>query len=436
MEDVQSLLKAATESRGRYIETSEFIFSRPDLVKSLTSLSLLNLWNLDEQFEGTTAQGLTLTDLDENFFVPVEWQNHRLLQITVNLTELRMLGFSIGADFVRITTQLPSLTKLFINRCSLTGEAQALAIGAHSPKYERVLDLSILFRSRMQEEDETDLWHLVPLCPNVQLFTACALGVGFGFVLPLEELWDRLSPFKVAEKIAFLGLAAWEVHTLGNWITRTAGSGAHPIRMTHFKLLSEGSFGEMGMSSLAGGLSHVQDLQVCVFGGIHHDAATTRLIDLISHFIPNILGLTINIASMRQHQQCRVWPSPMWAYGSHFSSFPRLLYFGWDNYFDDEITPAQMLFIEEGYPSGDGAWTLLKQVDDDAYLYDFERTGAVFFAYCPSLRFVGLDQGHITMLACAIERGESGVKVERHEIGSPILLQESEKWNTHFSRGW
>ena len=415
----------------------EFILSRPDLTQSLTSLSLLNLWSPASQFDGTVVEGFLPTELDKDFYVPVEQYSHRVFRAAINLTKLRIMGFEITTEFVRITTQLPSLSTLSFSVCPLTNEVQTLALEADSPKYERVLNLDMNFRSRTQDDDYLDPWFLLPLCPNVRTLTVQGTTSTSGIVLPPEDIWDVLNPFKSLEKFTIMGLVGWEVITLGRWIKGASGREGRSIRMTHFKLETKGSFGEMDISVLVNALGYAPALEVCVFEGICAEAATTGIISLIAHHIPNILGLTV-IVNDKWHSHrsnLRAWPSPMWAYGSRFSSFSRLQYFGWNNRFGPEIAPAQMLFMEEGYPDESDEWMLLKKVDDKSYVWDFERTGAVFGAYCPSLKFVGLSQAQIVMVACSIDRSNGKLVVESHEFGSP-RLREITQWDTSILQGW
>jgi hypothetical protein len=395
------------------------------------------LWSPVSQFNDTIAEGFVPTELDSTFYDPIDRYSHFILRVTTNLTELKMMGFEITTEFVRVTTQLPLITVLF-NLCPLTSELQTSALEADFPKYERVLNLSIGFRNRSQDDDYIDPWFLLPLCPNLRNLTVQGTTSRVGIILPPEDKWDALNPFKVLEKFAIMGLVAWEVDALGRWIRRASGPEGRSIRMTHFKLESKGGFGEMGMNVLAHALGHAPALEACVFEGVCCESATTGLIRLIARHLPNILGLTITVNDGWHNQRLapRAWPSPMWAYGSIFSSFARLQYFGWNNRFEPEIVPAQMPFMEEGYPDKEpDGYMVLKTVDDESYIWDFERTGAVFGAHCPTLEFVALCQSQVLMVGCSIQRRDGDLMVQRHEFDSPKMLG-VRKWNTSFLWGW
>lgn len=411
----------AVTGRDKYIETLEFILSRPDLTQSLTSLSLSNLWSPASQFDDTMAEGFLPTGLDANFYDPIEQYNRRVFRATINLTKLTIRGFEITTEFVRTTTQLPSLHTLSFSLCSLENELQMSALEADFPKYERVLNLDMNFRARTDDDDYIDPWFLLPLCPNMQTLTVLGGASTVGIVLPPEDLWDALNPFKSLEKFTILDLVGWEVTALGRWVKGASGREGRSIRMTHFKLQTKGSFGEMDMSVLVNALGYAPALKVCGFEGIRAEAATPGIISLIARHLSNILGLIIIVNDKWQSYSStyRRWPSPMWAYGSCFSSFSRLQYFEWNNRFEHEITPAQMLFMEEGYPDESDGWKLLKEANDESYVWDFERVGAVFGAYCPSLKGVGLSHAHIVMVACSIDRSDGELVVESHELGSP-----------------
>ncbi|KIM33910.1 hypothetical protein M408DRAFT_325481 [Serendipita vermifera MAFF 305830] len=445
-EDVFEALQAlARTGRDSYIETIEYILSRPDLLRSLTSLSLFNLWSRLQEFENSRAEGFSPINLDADYFLQIHQHNARFLQATIHLTSLKLGGFDIDCDLVRATTSLPSLVTLQFDFCSLTSELQASALEPNFPKYEQVLNLSIGFKERNIDQNNMDVnteaWYLIPLCPNMKTLSVRGMRSRKGVILPRQELWHAVNPFKTLERFAIEELVGWEVETLGLWIQNASVVEQRHLMMTHFMLRSKGSFDGSDTAVLANALGHATNLEVCVLDGIASQAATVALIDVIAHALPDIIGLTL-IVSDRWHDlrsDLRAWPSPMWEYGSQFSTFTHLKYFGWNNRFECEYTPAQMIFLEEGYPERTPEGLEQEHlVNRMAFLLDFERTGAVFGAYCPSLKTVAVTAtGGIFHAACLIRRdGNEHMIVEKDSPGKNYA--DYVKWNPDgmLSDGW
>jgi len=373
--------------------------------------------------------------MDPNFYNPVHRHTDLFLQAAAHVTELRMTGFEISQDYVRSISNISSLYTVMLYQCSPTSELRASALQVDFPKCEQVLDLSVIMDKRTPENDHTEAWYLLPLFPRLRTLAISDINSKMGMVLPPEELLRVINFFQTLEKFSIHGLVGWQVTELGNWIRSASRNEDPAIRITHFSLRTKWTFNEAEIATLANALSYGPDLEVCIFDGVRSELATTVLIDLVARFLPNVLGLTIQVKDDERFPKSgwRAWPSAMWQYGSHFTSFSRLQYFGWNNRFEAEILPNQMVFLEEGYPDeGDwNQWKLLKQADDDSFLHDIERTGAVFAAYCPSLKYFVQVQDNYPSYVCLVEENAGSRVVIGHWSGD-IALQEHDlkKWNT------
>ncbi|KAF8993303.1 hypothetical protein BDQ17DRAFT_1431802 [Cyathus striatus] len=142
-----------------------------------------------------------------------------------------------------------------------------------------------------------------------------------------------------------------DVLGLTQWIALNASQS--PLMLTHFKLSARISLDDVFLFQLLNALASAP-LQVLVLDGINE--GSFELIDVIATSCPQLLGLTLNRRENILQRKCNfaTWPHSSWEYAPHFSGFQRLEHFTWNFRVNKrEITPASLLYFEEGFLSED-----------------------------------------------------------------------------------
>ncbi|PVF91906.1 hypothetical protein CPB86DRAFT_830330 [Serendipita vermifera] len=187
-----------------------------------------------------------------------------------------------------------------------------------------------------------------------------------------------------------------EVPQLVEWM-RAAITTNEPLKLTHFRIQTRIPIYRHAFRGLLEVLSHAPQLHTCVFEGLATAMALSIMFDIITQYLPTLVGLTIATYDDRAGVSGRsyaVWPSPVWEYAAKFSRFSSLQYFSWNNRFLEEYTSIWMVFFEDGYPDdfeeGEDKWNLLGYAVKNGFDDDFQSIASVFAAYCPTLQAVTL----------------------------------------------
>jgi hypothetical protein len=424
----------ATSSRQLYLDSASFLLSRSDLLLKLTNLSLINCWHPTRFEIERLVDGHMPTIQDPSFFDPTYIQNIRVLHQATHITYLKIMGFELSMEYLMSMNRLHSLHSLIFQQCSVH---TSIIDAVQGDKYVPILTVVNLHLA-MEREISWDrlrahpMWYLLPFFINIK-----ALAIDWFLedhdAMPPPEVKERFNPFRNLERFAISRINTWEVPELVQWIRAVTTNTTKSLKLTHFKIGMRNPMFWGSFAALLEVLSHAPGLHTCVFDGLATNTVVLPVFEVISRYLPHILGITVIVyddMEGRSHRSFPPWPGATWEYAKELAGFSRLQYFSWNYRFSPEYTPFWMPVMESGYP--DIGLTMGRrmrslELQEEDLLDDFESVAAVFAAYCPTLQTIAQVAERICLGGCHVQRQDGKVSFEPIEMGD---LQATEKWNT------
>ncbi|KAG6808586.1 hypothetical protein H0H92_003637 [Tricholoma furcatifolium] len=354
-----------------------FLESRPDLLKKLESLMVVNEWS--DMFAQTISD-YPLTALEGGkFFYPLFDAFETVITPSVNLATLTFSGLELPLTLIRVIPSLPQLNHLRLLFCTFgMSVLRALFQGAEGTQSSSILNLEI------QATNEDTSWFIMLMCPNLVNFAARTVYANRSLFPPSEVIWEKVRFFSNLRYLHLGHLSPHHLPTFWRWL-RISSHGNLPA-LTHFKLEVETYIDDSEI------LSFLEVLDSAPLEVLSIDGALEAGLDLFNwiaaHF-PLLKGFTmIRRESTRQTRLHKSfsWPVPSWEYARCFSAFSRLQHFEWNNHSLAPVYSTYSLRIwEEGHWNEDD-WEAEKEADKlDNFSPEEDLDAVLFGIYCGTL---------------------------------------------------
>jgi hypothetical protein len=159
------MAQLARSSRESVLSVSEFLLGRPDLINKMRCLRISNGWRLSE-FEETIVGDFSLSNVEQNFYAPINRSFVDVLSAGRNLTSVSLYHITVGLDIVRSLSHLHNLHTLDMKLCGVQAEVvEALLSGSNDYLAWSTYNLQLFM-------DDARLWWTLALCPNLRTLSA------------------------------------------------------------------------------------------------------------------------------------------------------------------------------------------------------------------------------------------------------------------------
>jgi hypothetical protein len=388
------MAQLARSSRESVLSASEFLLGRPDLINKMRCLRISHGWRSSE-FEETIVGDFSLSNVEENFYAPINRSFVDVLSASRNLTSLSLHNIPVGLDIVRSISHLHNLHTLDLRVCQMQSEVvEALQSGSNDKLTWSTYNLRLFM-------DDARLWWTLALCPNLRTLSVQST---YAYDMPAPDLhiWTLCKFYPTLERLWLNDINDMDLPSLADWLRIGAASS---LQLTHLRLLVRSGASDTDIGGVLASLREMP-LQVLVLDGLAEGEFI--LFDWIVENVPSLIALTlVRRASNRQESsKLSTWPHPCWEYAQHLASFQNLEHFGWNM---DTIfipaTPYGLLHFEEGFPDEIDfcGWA---EEQDEAYFGMDYWTALSFAAHCPTLQtYTTTDRPNTT---CRITRSPDG----------------------------
>ncbi|KAF8999439.1 hypothetical protein BDQ17DRAFT_1361021 [Cyathus striatus] len=393
---IKIMIPTIEACRINFINQSNFLLSRPDLMGVVGSLCLGN-----RATETLVSYGLDAI-FDDTFYEPVF---KAFVDVILNCKNLRTLSLNkvdVSVEILQAISALPHLTVLDYGCCTVTTQAiESIVSGGIIGPSSSVWNLMLLDTS----DNLASVWLPVPLYPNLRTLSVLNHRETLE---PPGSISQRSKVFASLENL-FIGHIDDEgVTELARWIE--LNSAEAPLKLTHLKITATFGLDDGPMFALIDALE-TAPLEVLVIDGIKE--GSFELFNRIAAKCPQLLGLTVirreNI--LQKEAKLATWPHASFEYAPHFSAFQRLEHFSWNfrvMYLDP--SPAGILYFEDGFISEDEAdmsGFSSAGLEDSDYFLDSHYIAYPFAAHCQTLKSFAIVSGNMTETFCVIKRREN-----------------------------
>ncbi|KAK7690476.1 hypothetical protein QCA50_005574 [Cerrena zonata] len=364
-------------ARKSFLWHAKFLQEHEDVQKSVIRLVVRKDWSR------RSFRYSSVYDNEDNvrkFYTPLYKAVCHTIPYLGSLRYLILSGWKLTSILLGQLQFLPQLHTLEMDQCKL------IAPLSHPlPQLPSVLNLSYTFH----EDAHFASWIVMHICPNLETLSVSITNELHNSDpdLPVENFVDEFNPFMTLRKYYISSISVSAVPRLTSWIRTARGqSPDRKIPLTHFKIDVNGGIKKDVILDLLDALkgSSVESL---ILDGIRY--AELDLLDKIAQALPNLLDLVLiyRDSDRQLRPEFIEWPHASWEYASHFSSFKRLQYIGWNcRRFSPTFTPVSMLRFEDDDFTDS---TLDDRESDRDYPPDEERLLAkCLWSYCPTLEYM------------------------------------------------
>jgi hypothetical protein len=425
--DTDHLCNVAIASRDKFLETTQFLLSRPDLTRSLRSLTIQDRWS-NQSIDGTLIQDFDVLSIHD-FYAAIHNDLKKILEAALNLSIVTFICTEVVPEFLQITSRIATLHTINFHLCKLDHQVCESITTNQIESSETLLNLRLLMTN--VAVDTFGVWHTLALCPRIR--TLSVLGSGYTDIsIPPDIVRQTCNPFTTLERVFLDHFDPDDISALSVWMSEASGS----LRLTHFKIHTRWGMDDTVVFDLLNALRWSPNMQVLVLEGLRD--AGLELIDRISQACPNLFGLTLIRRHNNRQSETKLasWPHASYEYASHFTSFTQLNHFGWNldvDLYGLDPSPSVMSEFEAGFPDLlFESWEETEMRDQNAYFDDTHLMAGSFAAHCPTLRtFAIVDR--MVRLVCLIDNTPSGRLLSKQKYSA---MFESTKWNPHPWKGW
>lgn len=414
--DGGSIRDAALAARAKLLDTTDFLLSRADLLRSLRTLTIGDEW-----LNGTITELFDVYTIPE-FYAPVDLALVSLLREAENLRSLQIFRKNLTSALMQAISA--TLHTLNIGLCSLHSGLRTDISDNHIKPLTGVLNLYV---SQGGLDHFNDPCYILSLFPNIATLSLRGwsytgdVDVAFGATI-------GFNPFATLERVCLDNFDWRAVGKLSRWIREASGSEADPnLKLTHFKIHCQWGMDHASFIELMDVLRLAPNMRILALDGLMYGGVD--IIDTIADACPQLEGLTLILRdSERQSRRALVeWPHPSYEYAARFHRFLQLHHFGWNikvDVFRQTCTPQSMTSFEDGF-SG------YREEEDD--FDDSHIVAASFAAHCSSLRTFAIVE-RLALVVCDIERASNGgFQLLKRELFAQQL--DMEQWDPSMLRG-
>lgn len=375
--------QAAKLARNSFLQSADFLRSRPDIATRVKHLDVNN-WD-DELLQTGFPTYSPRRRLGFKFTFSRSLQT--VLPFLLHLSELTLDNVVITSAVAQQLVSIPQLETLHLLNCKVTS------------KFRRVGIRSDALRRLVMEFSEHDpyhsLWRLVQFFPSIHTIVAIASWKEVTEalpdpprLLPYVETWGDVNPFTLhfLTRMQLYNLS----YTSDQWdLLLSLLENSPPLSLTHLAITASDPFNEAFTFALVEALRPAALEQLVLDGTL---CASLDLFDRIREAFPTLTSLTLKYrkglsyretAEFRKHSTDRThWPHASWEYAQALARFPRLMHFGWNSVQEVMISPSVLLRFECDYAAPlDDDLVVASELEDDEddpveYLEDPD---AIFF---------------------------------------------------------